>query len=200
MIRVMLDTDDSAQLTATPIRAAILATYADQVDAGVLADLKRSWPQVVLIDRGMGDPLGRASVIDVEKGARLPGDVPAWISHQRARGIKYLTVYANRSTMPSVDSVMAGHGAGFYRWYATDDGTAHIAGYRPGLTPAAVQIAGADSLGFHADLSLAFEDQWHPAPAAAPPPAAAWVAQAVALAASVQADSHTLAGLLEAHQ
>src|SRR5689334_19515855 len=102
MIRVMLDTDQSDQLTASKIRAPILATYADQVDARVLADLKSSWEQVVLIDRGLGDPLSKATVIDIERGTHVPGDAAAWYDRQHAAGLRHLTVYSGRDAMPAI--------------------------------------------------------------------------------------------------
>jgi hypothetical protein len=193
----MLDTDESAGLTASGIRADLLATYADQVDAKVLAGLKASWPQVVLIDRGLGDPLGKASVIDVETGAHRPADAPGWYDRQHGRGIKYLTAYANRSSQPAVSAAMGKRQ--FYRWIATLDGTAHVTPYTPGKTPAAVQCLGAAALGFHADLSLVFEDWWNPDPAAAPT-GAPWTAKALGDATTSARFLSEVLAALKAHQ
>lgn len=175
MIRTMLDTDTPQTLGR---RANILATYADLISISDLAELETTWPAVVLIDRGQGDRLGRASIIDVETGTHAPGDAPAWHDRQAKAGVKHLTVYANRTTMPEVEKAMGKRG--FYRWYATLDGTAHIDGYTPGQQPAAVQILGESALGFHADLSLVFEDGWNPAAADN-----AWVATAAIAAANL---------------
>jgi hypothetical protein len=190
MMRVMLDTDQPWQLTNTGIRAGLLATYADLITQTKLAVLEKDWPRVVLIDRGLGDPLGKASVIDIERGTHGPADAPGWYDRQKRAGIRYLTVYCNRATLPAVNAAM-GHRA-YFRWIATLDGTAHIGGFTPGLGPAAVQTLGAAALGFHADLSLVLEPHWHPAPHPTPPPAAAWISQALA-------DANQLAALLKAH-
>ena len=183
-IRVMLDTDTPLMLK--PL-AAILATYADLIDAAQLAQLEVAWGQVVLIDRGLGDPLGKASVIDVEAHARGAAAVPGWYDAKHAAGVKHPTVYADRSTMPAVDT--AAGARPISRWYATLDGTAFGPGHTPGIAPAAIQILGAAQLGYHADLSLVFEDGWNPAPAAAAP---GWLKQCTA-------DASALAAVLKAH-
>jgi len=163
----MLDTDDLAALPGG-VRADLLAYYADLVHTPAdLAALEARWPAVVLIERGLGDPLGLASAIDVEQHAEGVAAVKPWAAAQGAHGVRYLAVYANRSTMPAVDAA----GWTGYRWYATLDGTAHIDGRPAGLAPAAVQCLSAAMLGFHADLSLVFEDGWHPSPPAGLSPA-----------------------------
>ena len=168
MIRVMLDTDQPEQLTGSKIRAPILATYADLMGPPAsLLDLRKEWPQVVLIDRGLGDPRGLATVIDIERGTHGPGDAPAWYDRQHKAGLHHLTVYCDRAILPAVNAAMGARS--YFRWVATLDGTAHVAPFTPGQGPAAVQILPADRLGFHADLSLVLEDWWHPAPAPRPP-------------------------------
>ena len=192
----MLDTDQPGQLTATGIRADLLATYADLISHQSQAELESEWPQVAYIDRGTGDPLGLASIIDVEKGTHRPADAPGWYDRQHARGIKYLTVYCNRSTLPAVNAAMGKRK--FFRWVATLDGTVHVPSFTPGKTPAAVQCLGAAALGFHADLSLVYEDWWQPTPRT--PADTVWVA--AALASLTRADSQlgTLHQLLEEHK
>lgn len=155
----MLDTDDVSKLIgAVPL----LATYADLVDNA--ADLRRKFPasQVLLIDRGSGDPAGEATIADVERGLLTPGDVRPWIERKEREGRRDLMVYANRNTWPQIDADT--QGLRFARWYATLDGTAHIDGYAPLVAPAAIQVIGADALGYHADLSLVFDSLWNPAP------------------------------------
>ena len=203
-MRVMLDTDQPGQLTAAGVRAPILATYADLMTAADLAGLRAAWGQVLLIDRGQGDPLGRSSVIDVERGTHGPGDAPGWFDRQTARGVAQLTVYADRSSQAAVNKAMGGRR--FFRWIATLDGTLHVAPYAPGKQPAAVQVLGAGSLGFHADLSIVLESWWNRAPAAAAA-APAWVGPALSavkhatanLDAAVQ-DLTALATVMAAHQ
>lgn len=167
--RVMYDTDQPASLQP---RAAILATYADLATVTLRAELARAWPLVLWIDRGQGDPMGLATIIDIETGTHAVGDAAPWFDREHATGKKFLTVYCNRSTLPLVDAAMGARP--FYRWVATLDGTTHIDGHRAGFGPAAVQNLSAAMLGFHADGSLVFEDSWHPqAPLAWLPAAAA---------------------------
>ncbi len=192
MIRVMIDTDELSALTD---EVELLATYADLVpDLEALQD-KYPHSQLVLIDRGHGDPQNLASVLDVERGLVNPGHVPEWLDRKERQGINYRTVYCNRSTLPDVDR--AGANRTFYRWVATLDGTAHIEGFTPLEAPAAVQVIGATALGYHADLSLVFDEGWNR------PPLPHWLRQARELAAkaagnasAVSTDTRDLAALL----
>ena len=161
MIRAMLDSDDLAALGhVTPL----IATYADLFPThAALHGFLASHPgqQVVLIDRALGDPLGVASVLDIEAHADGVGKLPGWYDRQHGRGIHYLTAYCDRSTLPAV--IQAGGHRHVYHWVATLDGTVVIGGFAPLAAPAAVQCLGEAQLGVHADLSLVLEDQWHPA-------------------------------------
>jgi hypothetical protein len=193
MIRVMLDTDQPALLlTAAFPRAPIVATYADLVGAPMLGKLAAAhWDQILLIDRGLGDLTGRASIIDVEAHADKASAAPAWYDEQLAKGVRYLTVYCDQSTLPAVNAAMGARD--FWRWVARLDGICWIPGHTPGHAPAAIQTTPAAWLGFHADLSLVFRDNWNPAPA----PSAPNVPQAVRTAADHLAQ---IAGELAATQ
>jgi len=161
MIRLMLDTDKPLGLTVT---TGMLATYADLADAPLVAHLSRTHGHVVWIERGLGDPLGLATILDVEGGAVRPAQAPVWYDRRHAQGAKSLTVYCNRSTLAEVDTEMGPRN--FYRWVARLDGISAVPGFTPGKSPAAVQIMGAAALGFHADASLVFQDAWQPTPRA----------------------------------
>ena len=162
MIRTMLDSDDLAALGhVTPL----IATYADLFPThNLLAGFLAAHPgqQAVFIDRALGDRLGIASVLDIEAGADGPAALPGWYDRQHGRGIRYLTAYSDRSTLPAV--IQAGGRRHVYHWVATLDGTMVIAGFAPLAAPAVVQCLGEAQLGVHADLSLVLEDQWHPQP------------------------------------
>jgi hypothetical protein len=198
MIRVMLDTDQPQALTGAKVRAPILATYADLMGKSLLAELEAEWGQVVLIDRGQGDPLGAATVIDIERGTHGPADAPGWHDRRHAAGAKHLTVYCDRASVAAVNAAMGTRS--YFRWIATLDGTAHASPFTPGVSPAAIQCLGAAQLGFHADLSLVLEDWWNPAPAAAPAPGAAWVKDALGKVTDTENELELLAKLLKAHQ
>ena len=157
MPRLMFDSDKPLDL---PITGDLLATYADLIGAAELATLRHRWRGVVLIERGLGDPLGLASVIDIEAHAEGVGAARPWLTRKHGAGVHYLTTYCNRATVAAVDAAV--HGLPHWRWIATLDGTAHIAGMAPGHHPAAVQCLNAAMLGFHADASVVWADAWNP--------------------------------------
>ncbi len=166
MTRIMLDSDQVDVLVSHGHALDVAATYSDLLpDVGAVAALRAKFPArvtLVLIDRGLGDPSGQASVLDVERGARIAGQIPGWYDAKEKAGVRFLAVYANRSNLAAVNAALGPRHA--YRWVATLDGTCNITGYVPLRTPAAVQILPAARTGLHADLSLVFESSWHPDP------------------------------------
>jgi hypothetical protein len=166
MIRVMLDTDHPYSLTVT---ADILATYADLADAAQLAALRKTHRQVLLIDRGLGDLTGQATIIDIETGAERIAQAPGWYDTQHARGLSWLTAYCSRDSVAAVNAAMGKRV--FFHWVARLDGIATVPGFKPATSPAAVQVMGAQALGFDADLSLVLGDEWNPPPLGALSPA-----------------------------
>lgn len=157
MIRFMIDTDD---LTALTGHVELLATYADLVTD--LRQLQHEFPhsQVILIDRGMGDHTGLASVFDIEPGALTVSQAVKRYDEQRSKGVQFLTCYHDRKDAAEVAAAFSGRP--HYNWDATLDGTAHIKGYDPLNSPAVIQCLTAGDLGYHADGNLVFEDGWHP--------------------------------------
>lgn len=157
MIRTMLDSDQLPQLTQ---RADIGAYYADLLTPTLETQLRAVWPSLVIFDRGQGDPLGVANAFDVERGTLTVAQAVAAYDRQAAKNIPHLACYASRDTWPALAAALGSRH--YARIYATLDGTADIPGFTPGEGPAAVQCLGAGMLGFHADLSLVFEDSWQP--------------------------------------
>lgn len=162
MIRFALDSDD---LHAFPVGVApILLTYSDLFPTRaelVMFEMKHPDSQVVLIDRGLGDPTGLASVADVERLAFTLADLRRWFERKKAAAVRFLTAYSDRNTLPSVDTVLAGLRP--WHWVATLDGTVDIPSLaapleRPGL----VQCFSAAMLGVPCDGSLILNDAWHP--------------------------------------
>ena len=188
-IRVMLDTDVLADLDG---HFEILATYTDLIpDMAALDALRAKYPgsEVILIDRGLGDPTGQATIADVEPGAMTPDDLPGWVARKRAdkpAGWEFLTAYSDRNDLPAIEAIQH---EGLWHWVATLDGTCFITGWRPLHGPAAVQILGEAAIGIHGDLSLVLEDQWHPR---RPFPAAADVPAAPAVGIGGAGDGHHL--------
>ena len=156
MIRVMLDSDNPGVF---PAGAPMVATYADLATPALRDRLRAAHDTVIWIDRGNGDPLHLATIIDVEAGLHAPGDAPGWYDRQRQAGARNLTVYCTRNGLPAVNAAMGDRS--FFRWVATLDGTLHIDGFSPLCGPAAVQFADAGHAGMHVDVSLVYNDSWH---------------------------------------
>lgn len=160
MIRFMLDSDKLDDLTG---HAGILGTYSDLVTD--LPALRRRFPasEIVLFDRGLGDPTGEASIFDIEPGALTIDKAVQRFDEQHSRGIPFLTTYCDRT---DVDAVRERFGfRDPWRMIATLDGTAHIGELRALHDPAVIQCLSAAELGMHGDGSLVFNDGWHPVPA-----------------------------------
>lgn len=153
----MLDSDDVTALTG---HAELVATYADLVTNATL--FRQSFPhsEVILIDRGLGDPTDEATVMDIETGALTIGDIPARYDRWHSQGRAYITVYCNRSNRPAVDQALGDRKA--WHWEATLDGTVIVPEGVPLRKPAVVQCLTAGMLGLHADGNLVLEDGWHP--------------------------------------
>lgn len=157
MIRTMFDTDVLADLDQP---CHILATYSDLVPDASGIPFDATGRTLVFIDRGLGDPGGKATIWDVEGGALRVDQLPAKYDAAAARGLRYLTVYSDRSHLDAIDAVMGDRN--YWSWVATLDGTLHVAGRPPLRGPAAVQFAGSQAVGLHGDMSLVFNDRWNP--------------------------------------
>jgi hypothetical protein len=160
MIRTAIDSDDLSQLNPP---ATFGLVYSDLVTDAAALEREHGGKQLVYIDRGMGDPDNKASIIDVETGAYRPADVPGWYDRKTAAHVAYLTYYANRGNHLTVEAALAGRH--MFRWIATLDGTIVVAGFAPLAGPDLVQTTGAAQLGLHADFSLVLNPGWHPSPA-----------------------------------
>lgn len=156
MARVMFD---STTPQAIPSNAEIVAGYVD----GAFRWHNSAWdrfPHAKQVRITVTANHSRGNCLDVEKGDATPAQAPGWIRARQAAGIRYVTIYCNRSTLPAVDR--ACHGLSYYRWVATLDGTLHIPGFTPLERPAAVQFANSTMAGANVDVSIVWEDQWHP--------------------------------------
>lgn len=154
MLRIMLDSDDVDLLAKLHDdgEAGLIATYADLVTPALAAELRGD---LLVIDRGHGDPHGLATCADFERGALTATRAAEWWDAHHDRGA--LTVYANRSTMPSLIHAL-GPRRPAWRWWATLDGTMRI----PANPRAMVQFAGSAMTGFHADATIIYTPRWRP--------------------------------------
>lgn len=192
MIRFMLDTDDLSKLTG---HVELLATYSDLVPNP--SELRHEFPNsvLILINRGLGDPSGEASVFDIEPGALTPEQAVAAYDDAHNRGVRFLTTYHDRSEAPAVAAAFGTRP--HYNWDATLDGTAHIRDYDPLHSPAVIQCLTSQDLGYHADGSLVFEDAWHPTRQPAQTAALKRdINQVISAVGAVSSDLHRMAVLL----
>lgn len=159
IIRTALDSD---QLDVFGHPVDFVFTYSDLVHDAATFEAQHKGKQVVYIDRKLGDPGDKASIIDVEFGAYQPHEVPEWYDRKAAAKVPYLTHYSDRNDLPAIHAAIGSRH--MWRWVATLDGTIGIAGFVPLQGPDIVQIANQNMLGFHADFNLVLSPSWHPAP------------------------------------
>lgn len=151
----MFDSDQPAVLTEAITTGCRVATYADLLTPELV---RQFTGRLVVIDRGLGDPLDRASVADCEAGALTIAQAAERVRLWHAAGRRWPTVYHDRADWPAVAE--ACKGLAYWNWVATLDGTLNPDGRRP----AVVQFAGASRVGAHTDVSVVWNDSWHPLP------------------------------------
>lgn len=157
---LLFDTDTPDLLLEPRFAGCRVATYADLVTPALYKQLH---DRLVVIERGLGDPMHLATVADIEPGA-LTVQAGADLLHAwKQQGRPSVTAYHDRSLQAAVDQATAG--LGISNWVATLDGTL----LPDGRTRAVVQFAGAKDIGIHADLSIVWDDSWHPLPVAPNP-------------------------------
>lgn len=172
MPELMLDTDNTALLASPAFTGCRVATYADLVTPQLLtAFLGR----LVVIDRGRGDPHNVATVADIETDLLTVAQGVQKIKQWNTEHRPFPTAYCDRNTWPTVDQALAG--VPHYDWIATLDGTLLPLGKRP----AVVQFVGEAGLGFHADMSIVWDETWHPIR-----PAVSWASVAALEATAAQ--------------
>lgn len=173
MVSLMLDSDQPAVLLEPRFAGMRIATYADLVTPEIIS---AAGDRLIVIDRGDGDPHNLATVADIEPALLSVADGAAKVRQWIAEGRRFPTAYHDRAQWQAVNEALAGEP--FHHWVATLDGTLVPGGYYM----AAVQFAGASVLGFHADISVIWDEGWNPLPAG---PSAAQLAALRQLATSV---------------
>lgn len=190
MPALMFDSDNPAALLGGQAAGCRILSYADLATPQLvsLGAGRLGW-----IDRGLGDPMGLATIADIEPGALSVASGAARCKQWLAEGRHYVTAYHDRNDADAVTTALAG--AAVYRWWATLDGT-----LRPGPGRVdAVQFAGAAELGFHADVSAVWNDAFRPLPAGASATAVAAVKAALNVSLSAEAGlERAIAALLDA--
>jgi hypothetical protein len=150
---LMFDSDEPAALGTIQFLPARVATYADLLTPQILAEFGS---RLAVIDRGLGDPMNRAHIVDIEQGAHTVASGSAAIKAWHAEGRQFLTVYVNRGNWDAV--LAACLPVRPYSWVATLDGTLNPNGKFPHLT----QFASESALGLHADVSVVWDEGWLP--------------------------------------
>ena len=151
----MFDSDDPNALGTIQFVPARVATYADLLNEGIVS---RFGSRLAVIDRGLGDPMNLAHIVDIESGVLSVSSGASRIKQWAGEGRKYPTVYVNRTNW---DEVMAAClPVRPYEWVATLDGTLNPNGRFPHIT----QFAGERQLGLHADVSVVWDEGWLPQP------------------------------------
>lgn len=154
MIRLACDSDRLSSLVETPV----VLTYADLVPTShALAALEARFAhsEVGLIDRGLGDPLGVATIADVGEPDTLPAARMAdWFDLKRGAGWSCVTGYGSLATLQHVEQLAGRHG--WWRWFARW-GTVLQA---PGHPDAMLQFDSDPAA--HVDWSIIRNPNWHP--------------------------------------
>ena len=153
MASLMFDSDTPAALADPRFAGARVATYADLVTPQIAAQFGR---RLVVIDRGRGDPLGLATVADCETGLLSVGQAVDKVRAWGAEGRPQPTIYHDRDLWGEIEAAFQPPGP--WNWVATLDGTMNP----DGKYPAAVQILGEGRVGLHVDVSVVWNEAWHP--------------------------------------
>lgn len=188
MTAVMFDSDTPDLLLKVSAPGQRLATYTDLLTP---AFITAAGDRLVGIDRGHGDPHGKAVVVDIERGLYTPQSGAQRIRELVAAGGRQVTAYCNRSNYAAVDQALGG--LHVHHWVSTLDGTLVPAGEHE----VAVQFAGAAQLGFHADISIVWNDQWLTPTLPTVPKVPAGIVNA---AADVLNSMHALASMIDSYK
>jgi hypothetical protein len=149
----MFDSDQPDVLGSIQLVPARVATYADLLMPEIVT---RFGSRLAVIDRGLGDPMQKAHIVDIESVAYTVESGAALIKEWVKKGRLFPTVYVNRDNWAAV--MQACLPVKPYEWVATLDGSLQPNGRFPHLT----QFAGEQALGLHADVSVVWDEGWLP--------------------------------------
>lgn len=158
LVRFAVDSDNLDML----FPADFVRTYADLVDAAGLAALRARFPDSVieLIDRGLGDPTGTATIYDVEHGALTVAEAANRVRAAHEAGHQWQTVYSDQANLDAI--MRACEGLSYWHWIAAW-GQLIVPTHRS----AQIQFACAEMIAFHADLTIVWDPAYRPAPGTA---------------------------------
>lgn len=148
---------DSITSSAVPSWVDIKCFYVDGKFASPQSVIN-DWHGPKVLINVTGDPAHGGDMLDVEAEDAGPDAIPHWYDTRHQDGAKYLGVYSNRDNFGACSVAIGTRPA--RRWLATLDGTVLYA--FQGIQLTAVQAFPAKFLPSNFDLSLVFDDQWHP--------------------------------------
>lgn len=155
-IRLAVDSDDLSALIPAPI----IQTYSDLIpDFAALSVLRDRFKgsQVILIDRGLGDPTNTATTADFERGALTIAQARTLLTTWHEQRRPYITAYCDYDNLPALRDATDG----LQRWQWTAY-WGHL--QVPGEPTQMIQFASSGFLDAHVDLSLVYDDAWWPDP------------------------------------
>lgn len=148
---------DSTTVADLPEWVSVKAFYVDGIYAATVQQID-AWKGPKVLINVTGDPGHGGDMLDVETGDATPAAIPAWYDAQAAKGTRYLGVYSNRDNFTACTQALGARPAA--RWLATLDGT--VLHTFDGHPIAACQAFGEALVRAHYDLSLIFDETWHP--------------------------------------
>lgn len=147
---------DSVNLPSNPAGVDIAFYYCNgSLGVTTEADAQARHPGKLVLSIDVLGTAPAAAVRDWENGDKS-GSLEQWvIQHNQASGTKDAAVYCNRATIPEVRQLTGSQvlGQDYWLWVATLDGTLFT---EPGTV--ACQVA---TIGGY-DLSVIWDDSWHP--------------------------------------
>jgi hypothetical protein len=124
---VMYDSVEVSQIPTIPEGPQAVAGY-DDGKFQTLKELIKRFPHAHRLSISVF-PSDNADCLDIETGDATPDQAPAWVHRQKALGKHRPCVYANRSTMPSVERALLAAGINLWevrRWIADYTGVPHF--------------------------------------------------------------------------
>lgn len=153
VVSIMVDSDSPEALGNNLFYNCRVATYADLLTPAIVSQFAG---RLVVIDRGHGDPMNLAHVVDIESGAFTVAAGAERIKEWNSVGRGHVAAYCSRSDWEAVLSACLPVKP--YMWIATLDGTLNPDGKWPNI----VQFAGEAAIGIHVDVSIVYDEQWVP--------------------------------------
>jgi hypothetical protein len=186
--RIFADSTDPADI---PPWADGIGGYVDGAEAWSAAEWAMFGDKPQIRYNVTGDPT-RGNAADIESGGMNAAQTLVWWDTRHEEGVPDLAVYVNRDNIDAVMAAMEGHNPAII--LSTLDGTCPTAYHGHILT--AVQFAGPDLTGGHYDLTLVYDDAWHPSKPSGPDPVL--IASARKIAAQVSAEAARMVAITNA--